>query len=355
MKESGLIQTALFLLWRMLNLNSVFSGMESVAFGNTGLRVSKIGLGLAALGRPGYINLGHGSDLNFNYDENAMQAQASEVLDAAYENGIRYFDAARSYGRAEAFLSEWIRKKKQHDFVAGSKWGYTYTAGWKVNAEKHEVKEHSLPVLSRQWQESKELLGKYLNIYHIHSATLESGVLENSEVLDMLWKLRDSGIIIGLSLSGERQSETLDKALSIISGNEQLFQSVQVTWNILEQSTTNMLLKASGRGVGVIVKEALANGRLTDRNMDFAFADKMNVLKSMAEMYKVGVDALSLAYVLKQPWLNIVLSGASTVAQLLSNLEAGSVKLEKRDLDVLRNMAENSKEYWNKRAGLSWN
>jgi aryl-alcohol dehydrogenase-like predicted oxidoreductase len=339
----------------MLNLNSLFSEMELAAFGNTGLRVSKIGLGLAALGRPGYINLGHGSDLNFNYNDKAMQAQAFGVLEAAYENGIRYFDVARSYGRAEAFLSEWIKAKKRHDFVIGSKWGYTYTAGWKVDAEKHEVKEHSYQVLRRQWQESQQLLGKYLNIYHIHSATSESGVLENPEVLDMLWKLRGTSIIIGLSLSGEGQGDTLDRALSIRNGSEQLFQSVQITWNILEQSATDILLKASDRGLGIIVKEALANGRLTDRNMDPLFADKMNVLKSMAEKYKVGVDALSLAYVLKQTWANVLLSGASTVAQLLSNLKAEKLELKKEDLDVLSGLAEGSAEYWKQRAGLRWN
>jgi hypothetical protein len=66
--------------------------------------------------------------------------------------------------------------------VVGSKWGYTYTAGWKVDADKHEVKEHSLPVLLRQIEKSREYLGLYLKIYQIHSATLDSGVLENNDV-----------------------------------------------------------------------------------------------------------------------------------------------------------------------------
>jgi aryl-alcohol dehydrogenase-like predicted oxidoreductase len=330
--------------------------MQIIPFGNTGLKVSKIGLGLAALGRPGYINLGHGNDLNFNYDENLMQRHSHEVLDAAYENEIKYFDVARSYGRAELFLSQWINEKsKTDDIVVGSKWGYTYTADWKVEADKHEVKEHSLQVLNRQWQESSELLGKRLNIYHIHSATLESGVLDNNEVLDKLWELRSSGIIVGLSLSGEKQSETLDKALSITSGNEQLFQSVQVTWNILEQAATEILLKASALGLGIIVKEALANGRLTDRNNDPGFAKKMNVLKIMSEKYKVGIDALGMAYILAQPWVGVVLSGASTVEQLLSNLEGGRVELSEEDLNILKNMTEDSGEYWKNRAGLRWN
>ena len=64
-----------------------------------------MGLGLAALGRPGYINLGHATDLSRDYDVAAMADHAHTVLDAAWAAGIRYFDAARSYGRAEEFLS----------------------------------------------------------------------------------------------------------------------------------------------------------------------------------------------------------------------------------------------------------
>src|SRR5690242_13516032 len=72
--------------------------------GATGLSVTPIGLGLAALGRPGYINLRHADDLTRDYDPAAMQTRAHATLDAAWAAGVRYFDAARSYGRAEEFL-----------------------------------------------------------------------------------------------------------------------------------------------------------------------------------------------------------------------------------------------------------
>ena len=72
--------------------------------GTTGLQVSPIGLGLAALGRPAYINLGHARDFQGEYSISAMQSQAHEVLDAAWDAGVRYFDVARSYGLAESFL-----------------------------------------------------------------------------------------------------------------------------------------------------------------------------------------------------------------------------------------------------------
>ena len=83
--------------------------MDMRPLGTTGLTVSRMGLGLAALGRPGYINLGHDADLKSNFDIATMETQAHAVFDAAWKSGIRYFDAARSYGRAEAFLASWLR------------------------------------------------------------------------------------------------------------------------------------------------------------------------------------------------------------------------------------------------------
>src|SRR5436190_21364802 len=97
--------------------------------GATGLPVSALGLGLAALGRPGYINLGHAGDVGDTHVE-AMERHAHEVLDGAYDGGVRYFDAARSYGRAAPFLSSWLRRRglARDDVTAGSKGGYTYPA-----------------------------------------------------------------------------------------------------------------------------------------------------------------------------------------------------------------------------------
>jgi aryl-alcohol dehydrogenase-like predicted oxidoreductase len=70
-----------------------------------------MGLGLAALGRPGYINLGHASDLGGHMSMESLEQLTHSVLDAAYERGVRYFDAARSYGLAETFLSAWVENR----------------------------------------------------------------------------------------------------------------------------------------------------------------------------------------------------------------------------------------------------
>src|SRR5690606_22254375 len=185
--------------------------------GETGLRVSALGLGLAALGRPGYITLEHNRDLAGQTGVDDMQARAPAVLDQAWQGGITYFDAARSYGRAEEFLGTWLRHQDTGDTqpVVGSKWGYIYTAGRQVEADQHEVKDHTLPVLQRQWQESYGHLGSWLRLYQIHSATFESGVLERVEVLNELARLKTEGVHIGLTLSGADQPAVLEAALAV--------------------------------------------------------------------------------------------------------------------------------------------
>lgn len=331
--------------------------MELRRLGTTELMVSPIGLGLAALGRPGYINLGHAQDLDENYEVREMEAHTHEVLDAAWAAGVRYFDAARSYGRAEQFLSSWLAARgiEPNQATVGSKWGYTYTAGWEVDADVHEVKEHSLPVLQRQIGESRALLGDHLDLYQIHSATLKSGVLENEEVLDELARLREGGLRIGLSLSGERQAETLERALAVRYDGRLLFDTVQATWNLLERSVGPMLAAADEAGMGVIVKEALANGRLTPRNDRPAFREKMALLREAAAEKETTVDALALAAVLARPWAGIVLSGAAKVEHLQSNVAAVEVAWDEDLAERLDVLVEEPAVYWETRSNLEWN
>lgn len=331
--------------------------MNRQPFNQTGLTTTPMGLGLAALGRPGYINLGHAADLAGEYDVAAMEAQAHAVLDAAWSGGIRYFDAARSYGRAEAFLASWLHARgiAPEAVTIGSKWGYTYTAGWQVEAEKHEVKDHSLPVLRRQINESRALLGRHLNIYQIHSATLDSGVLDNHEVLAALAGFRDEGLVIGLSLSGPAQAQTLLRAIDIRIGGLPLFRSVQATWNLLAREVGDALRQAHEAGMGVIIKEALANGRLTTRNNDPSFAGRRRLLQEVADELGISIDALALAAVLARPWADVVLSGAAQPAHLESNLMALGVAWNDELDERLRNLAESPEQYWQTRGGLSWN
>lgn len=317
-------------------------------------------MGLAALGRPGYINLGHGDDLHYNHDVTAMEAQAHRILDSAWDAGIRYFDAARSYGKAEDFLHSWLAKRgiTEKEVTIGSKWGYTYTADWQVNlpkGRKHEIKEHSLPVLQRQILESRALLGDHLDLYQIHSTTLDSGVLTNEAVLMELARLRNTGLSIGFSVSGTEQADTIRRALEIEFDGVLLFSAVQATWNLLEQSVTSALREAHEVGMGVIVKEGLANGRLTSRNDSPEFQRKMALLQAQAETQNITVDSMALAAVINQPFVDVALSGAACVDHLKSNLQALKVTWNDSSAELLDALVEPAESYWHNRSRLPWN
>ncbi len=313
--------------------------------GSRGLLVSRIGLGLAALGRPGYITIGHGADLAGHTEERSLEQATHAVLDAAYAGGVRYFDAARSYGKAEAFLASWLKARGlgPDQVTVGSKWGYTYTAGWQIEAPVPETKDLSIATLRRQLPESLALLGENLRLYEIHSATLDSGVLDDPEVLEELARIRATGLAIGLTATGPRQAETIERALE--RGG---FDAVQATWNLLERSAERALAAAHAAGVGVIVKEAVANGRLTARGA-------VSKLLDAAQRAGATPDALALAAALAQPWADVVLSGAATTEALMSNLTALVLEPGSGLVDELDDLREDPGQYWRTRGRLPWN
>jgi aryl-alcohol dehydrogenase-like predicted oxidoreductase len=317
--------------------------------GTTGLPVSRLGLGLAALGRPAYINLGRQRDFGPSRSIGDLERRCHAMLDAAYAAGVRYVDAARSYGMAENFLATWLKTRTPptDELTVASKWGYRYVGSWQLDAPVHVVKDLSLGTLRRQIAESRSLLGDRLRVYQIHSATLESNVLDNAGVLGELLQLRSSGLAIGLTVTGPHQADVIRRALGVNVDGVNPFQLVQATWNLLEPSAGGALAEAKARGWGVIVKEALANGRLTDR----ANGEHADVLRARADARGATIDALALAAALSQPWADVVLSGAVTEAQLESNLNAVGLAGQLADWPEI---AESPTEYWARRSALAW-
>ena len=300
--------------------------------GTTGLTVSRLGLGLAALGRPAYINAGRQEDFGPDRSVAAFEHRCHEMLDAAYAAGVRYIDTARSYGEAERFLGMWLRARAlpKDAITIGSKWGYSYVGAWRLDASVHEVKDLSINTLRRQIAESRSLLGDRLQLYQIHSATLESGILENESVLRELLQLRSTGLVIGLTVSGPAQADVIRRALEVRVDGANPFQVVQATWNLLERSADGALAEANARGWGVIVKEALANGRLAERG---------------------DGGRVALAAALSQPWADVVLSGAVTPEQLRGNLNAIALSQDGGDWP---DIAESPFDYWARRSELPW-
>lgn len=320
---------------------------------------SRVGLGLAAVARPAYITSGRDDDLGGDRGVDDLRARSHALLDAAYSAGVRYVDVARSYGRAEEFLAEWLVAHREADDVeVGSKWGYRYVGDWRMDAAVHEVKDHSPEAFAEQFRLTRALLGRRLTIYHVHSATLDSPALTDRRLHVALAALREDGVRIGVSTSGPAQGEAVRRALDVTVGGLPLFTSIESTWNLLEPSAGPALTDAAAAGAKVIVKEVVANGRLTPGADDPAPAAR--AAADLARRLGIGLDQLAVAAALERPWAWRVLSGAVTVPHLLENLAGERVRLGP---DVLLELAEltgpdgggePAEDYWAQRSARAW-
>jgi aryl-alcohol dehydrogenase-like predicted oxidoreductase len=271
-----------------------------------------VGLGLAAVGRPAYINAGRAA-LGDRRGVDDLRRRTEAVLDAAYAAGMRYLDVARSYGRAEEFLAEWLAQHPAiHDVEIGSKWGYRYVGEWRMDA----------PV---------------------------SSVADDADLHRELGKLRDRGVRIGISTSGPRQADAVRKALTVEVDGRPLFTSIQSTWNLLEPSAGPALAEAAAAGARVIVKEAVANGRLAPGSSDIP-----PVATALAAALELPLDRLAIAAALAQPWAWCVLSGAVDEMQVASNAAAAGVSLPEGALTEAADLAEEPERYWSARAARPW-
>ncbi|MBE1535669.1 aldo/keto reductase [Actinomadura algeriensis] len=306
----------------------------------------RLGIGLAAVGRPAYINVGRAEELPLNRGVDDLRRATWDLLDAAYAAGIRWMDAARSYGRAEEFLGGWLEDRAPHNVTVSSKWGYAYVGDWDIEAPVHELKEHSLARYRSQYAETRTLLGDRLSVYQVHSLTMDSTLFKDVRLQAAIAEAAAEGVRVGFSTSGPEQAETIRRAMALQVSGQRLFSTVQSTWNILETSAEEALREAHTDGLHVILKEVMANGKLALRPPMAA--------RTVAFENRVQPDALAIAAALSRPWADTVLIGAVSPAQLEANLRAMGVSLDERELRVLARLSVPPERYWSERSTLPW-
>tara|TARA_B110000483_G_scaffold69404_1_gene86656 strand:+ start:1621 stop:2574 length:954 start_codon:yes stop_codon:yes gene_type:complete len=317
------------------------------------MKSKKIGLGTAAIGRPQYINVRNQKPESFDLEK--FRQSGLQVLESAYQQGVRYFDTAPGYGMAEQLISDWLQSKNDPSIEVATKWGYEYVANFNPDAKVHEIKDHSIDQLIKQWEVSKELL-PFLSTLQIHSATFETGVLDDDEVLAKLAEFKSNyGINIGLSTTGENQVDVLKKALDIQINGKQLFNVFQVTFNILDQSILEVLDILKQDNNRIVIKEALANGRLFPHYACVDFSDLYQLLESLALKYNTGIDAIALQFCHQALKPFMVLSGASHTSDLVENLKTNNLKLSSYEIESLKSHAIPTNHYWNQRKQMNWN
>ena len=181
--------------------------------GRTGLPVTAVGLGLAALGRPGYLNLGHGDDLGADRSRRgAASATRTRCSTPPTPRGVRYFDAARSYGRAEEFLGRrGCDARRPGDVTVGSKWGYTYTADWRGRRRPARGQGPRAETFRRQIAETRDAARRPPRRSTRSTRPRSRAACSTTARCSTRWReLRADGVAIGLTATGPRQADTIE-------------------------------------------------------------------------------------------------------------------------------------------------
>lgn len=201
--------------------------------GATGLRVSALGFGGAPIG----------------ISEDARAETVVPLLRRAVDLGITFFDTAPDYRRSEELIGLALGGRRS-DVVLATKCGRLQS--W--NGTEWEVREDwTEDGVYRSIEASLGRLGTgYLDLVQLHSPPM--WVLDEGAALRGLRRAQAAGRVrhIGVSADGDeaRRALELDE-----------FATLQVSYSVLQQEAgADLLPLAAAKGVGVIVKQPLANG-----------------------------------------------------------------------------------------------
>ncbi len=135
---------------------------------------------------------------------------------------------------------------------------------------------------------------------------------------------------------------------------QSLFDLFQVTYNLFDQSLANEIQLLQQMGKRVVIKEALANGRVFPHSHYAHYQKSYALLSALASKYEVGIDAIALRFCIDAVRPFVVLSGAATKAHLRDNVKTLDFSLEEEDLARLFNQGVPPEAYWAERKQLNW-
>lgn len=206
--------------------------------GDTGLRVSPLGLGTVKLGRDQGVKYPSGFTI-------PDDAEARQLLALARDLGINLIDTAPAYGRSEERLGPLLRGQRQ-DWVIVSKVGEEFEAG---QSHFDFSPAHTRRSVERSLQ---RLETDVIDLVLVHSDGNDVAVLRDSGVYETLAELKQAGKIRAFGLSGK----TVDGGLLALERGD----CAMVTYNLNEQGERPVLDYAAQHAKGLLVKKGLASG-----------------------------------------------------------------------------------------------
>ncbi|MDP1623596.1 MAG: aldo/keto reductase [Bacteroidales bacterium] len=262
--------------------------MEYTDFGNTGIKVSRLGFGAGHIG-------------NQDTDERSIE----HLLNAVLDHGITLIDTARSYGESEQRIGRYLSHRRG-EFILSTKVGYTFSdkPDWSYDATMGSLHESLI-----------RLKTDYIDIVHLHSC--DKQVLEHGEATAALEKAKVQGKIRVVAYSGENDA----LAYAIQSGQ---FGSLQCSVNLFDQnSLISRVPEAVARGMGIIAKRPLGNAvwRYDSRPNGHGHAvyfDRLHQLN--LDLHGLTWNELSIRYAAFSPGVSSIITGTMKSEHLADNI-----------------------------------
>ena len=281
--------------------------METAILGRTGLRISRLGLGLAAIG-------------GFSVDE---PAQAERVLNSALDAGITFLDTAECYGSSEELVGNAVSHRRD-EYVLATKAGHVPQSStgepWTGETARDSI-DNSLRLLKTDW----------VDLVQVHAYDIPAPTPD--DVLRALTDARDAGKTRFLGYSGENE----DAVWALQTG---LFDTLQTSFNLVDQSARRLLFElAEANGAGIIAKRPIANavwGKAVSGTGAESVAGttkerlrRAEAILAMGPIAGAPEDpiAMALGFVLGNDEVGTAIVGTKNPEHMLENIEVAETQL----------------------------
>lgn len=278
--------------------------MEYRTLGRTGLKVSILGFGALEIGR----NWPYWRQDKEDFSR-PDESDAVKVIYKALDFGINFFDTAPAYQASEQILGKALRGLRKEVLIATkcgewfdgtqSRYDYSYN-------ETKKFIDNSLQLLKTD----------YVDLLQIHSANAD--IIKKGETLQAMKEAQQAGKTRFLGLS----TEYIDAALLAIESGE--FDTIQVSYNAMNlHFAREVFPSAKEKNIGVIVKDGMARGKLSEKYVDVTTADeqqKIVLLKSLADRYHLSLSELAIRYIISNEIVSTVIVGTKRIDHLSANV-----------------------------------
>ncbi len=265
--------------------------MQYVNFGNTGAKVSRLGMGCMRL--PSIEK-----DGKTLFDEEKGIA----IIQRAYELGVNYFDTAPGYcdGVSEIILGKAVKKFRKDIYIS----------------TKNPIENASGDDFEKRFEKSlKKLDTDYIDFYHFWGIGLETyknTICAKDGPLERVKKLKEQGIVRHISFSFHDKAENL---LEILKQGEGVLESLLCQYNLLDRSNEAGMMTARKQGLGIVVMGPVGGGRL---------GQPSETISALLPTKSKSSTEIALRFVFSNPNVDIALSGMGSIEMVEENAAIAS-------------------------------